>query len=233
MLHRLHGHSARIFAVGFSPDGTLLASGGENRSLWFWDTATGRETGRIDQAGGWVRSLVFLPGRKTLVAGVGFTLKLCDLPGQTLRLVRGSENFVVESLAVSPDGQTVAVAGGTLHPDRSMEEGQVRLYDVGGNSLKLRRTLTFVAEGPNLADRRRWACSDVAFTPDGQQVIGVVMTAIVTWDATTGEVRDYFERSMASSSDQLAISPNGRSAATLQMQMPSIVDIIPSLAPVH
>ena len=54
-------------------------------------------------------------------------------------------------------------------------------------------------------------CSDVAFTPDGRRVAAVGMQKIRIWDAATGTELDAFERgTAASSSDRLAISPDGR-----------------------
>ena len=53
-------------------------------------------------------------------------------------------------------------------------------------------------------------CSDVAFTPDGRRVAAVGMQKIRIWDAATGTELDAFERGASSSSDRLAISPDGR-----------------------
>jgi WD40 repeat protein len=45
-LHTLTGHSRRIWSVAFSPDGTLLASAGDDGSVGLWDTG-GSEPPRL------------------------------------------------------------------------------------------------------------------------------------------------------------------------------------------
>ncbi len=52
--------------------------------------------------------------------------------------------------------------------------------------------------------------SDVAFTPDGRRVVGIMMQTIVIWDAATGAETDSLDRGSGSSADRLAVSPDGR-----------------------
>ena len=44
--HRPRGHSARIHAIAFSPDGRLLASASRDGFILLWDPETGEPAGR-------------------------------------------------------------------------------------------------------------------------------------------------------------------------------------------
>jgi WD40 repeat protein len=80
VLRRCEGHQGAVFAVAFSPDGALMATGSYDRTVRLWDVSTGKEIGPLRGHRAAVRRLVFSADGKTLAsAGEDRTALLWDV----------------------------------------------------------------------------------------------------------------------------------------------------------
>lgn len=70
-LRELHGHTAHVFALAFTPDGTRLASAGRDRLIRFWDTTTWDEIAALSGPTSFVWALRFSPDGQYLASSGG------------------------------------------------------------------------------------------------------------------------------------------------------------------
>jgi WD40 repeat protein len=65
----LEGHNSRVLCVAFSPDGSLLASGGSDETVRLWRTTDGIELASFDGHEGSVRAVALSPDRRFAYSG--------------------------------------------------------------------------------------------------------------------------------------------------------------------
>jgi WD40 repeat protein len=150
-------------------DGRTVVTAAHDRSLHFWDPATGRELRRRALPG--VDNFVteLLPGGKTYLGrGADGVLRVYELEtGTEVRTLRGSNEG--SPFALSPDGKTLAAVTADSKP--------VRVLD------------TFTGKTLHTLDAGvgRWFLG-LSFTPDGRELIAWSPNKqIARWDVASGE----------------------------------------------
>ncbi len=177
LVRTLSRHSGQVLSIAFSPDGSRIASGGNDRTLRLWDVKTGKNTQTLRVQAD-VSSLAFSPDGTRIVSGTAdYTGTTGDVriwninTGENTHILRGHTE-AVRSVDFSPDGARIVSAS---HRDYLRSAGDIRIWDAEtGDQIR-----TFSA--------RTGGVFQVSFSRDGRRILGANGDrTIKIWDVETG-----------------------------------------------
>lgn len=174
-------HGGAVTCVAFSPDGKTCVTGGDDRQIFLWDTATGERryafpAGQKEGHRGAITSLTFTPNSQLISAARDNTLRLWNLSEQSAEFVASVDRRSgdVTQLGISPDGKRVL-----------FDQGKVlRLMSLPGGLTE--GTLRNPTSGHNFT-------TFALFSPDGKTILtaGAPEGRLQLWRAPTASTRGY------------------------------------------
>ena len=166
-LHKLEGHTDRIYSLAFSPNGHLLASGGRDNRTILWDVATGTLLHTF-YGNETVLDLAFSKDGQKLAVSSRKNASIWDINlGILQQELSGYYKHIFSyTAAFSPNGELLASGGST---------GAIDLFQVSFGRLKY-------LEGHTSE------ISSLAFSPDGTLLASASHdNTIRLWDVSSGD----------------------------------------------
>ena len=106
------GRPPVITAVAISPDGRLLAGGGDDHVVRIWTLADGQLLFSLHGHKDWIRTLKFSPDGHTLAsAGDDGQIRLWDVASGSLLHTGPEQSLGITSLTYSPDAKSLLAVG--------------------------------------------------------------------------------------------------------------------------
>ena len=190
LLQTCAGHEASLDSLQFSPDGSILFSGGSDYTARIWDTSTGRVLSVIDRKNEYTRFkyVSFSPdGKQIATCGYRNEILFIDIAsGQIEKILQRRVN-VVKSVDYLPNGITILITDDTNVATILNPKTEFVVKTIGEG------TGTFYT---------------AALSPDGKKVILLYYDRIFVYHAASGQFLYQIENDNHLL-NKMCMSPNG------------------------
>jgi WD40 repeat protein len=212
-LFTFNGHTTSVFDAAYSPDGTRIASAGEDGKVMIWDPWTGAINRILPGRKGIDQRLAFSPDGSRLAVACQDDIVILWDPETGEKVHTLAPHGGVVGMGYSPDGARLVTIG---RVDGDLRRGStVHVWDA--------RTGLEITQLPGLTNDY----SRVSFSPDGTRIVLVRGDGLKVWDATTYTLIRDFDPSTALGHDieavRVAFSPDGRRAAAATLNRGVVV----------
>ena len=174
----MHGHASAVNRAAFSPDGSRLATAGQDGTARVWNIIPegSREWLTIAKHTDSIWDANYSPdGTKIVTASFDGTVKVFDAETGSELLTLSGHAGGVYSAVFSPDGSHIATSG---------RDNNAKVWDaITGEQL-----LTLSGHGDGIIGGFFSGVMSVAYSPDGKQLAtGGADGNVILWDASTGQ----------------------------------------------
>jgi WD40 repeat protein len=166
-LRKFEGHARAVHGLAAAPDGSVLVTGGEDKTVRVWEVATGKQLRSLQGHLATVTAVAVRPdGAQAASGSEDGAIRVWDL-GEDQHTAKADAADSLWAVAFSPDGKRVAAAGA---------DKAVRVYDP--ETGKLLATLTGAKS----------AITSLAFLPDSNRLVAAgADQVLVVWDVDQGK----------------------------------------------